>query len=610
MLNVKLKRASGRRKGRPSACRLESEVSMSPARRWILAALFFAAGLGAGLVVFRPPPPAPIQGGAPSSSTSSPPAWDAALGAPPRFVDAIAGSGIDFRHENGITGKCQYLEIMGAGVGIFDYDGDGLLDLYFVNGQKLQGPPDPAITNRLYRNEGAWKFRDVTAAAGVGDAGYGQGCCAGDYDNDGDSDLYVSNYGPNVLYRNNGDGTFSDATADAGVADAGWGQTSSFLDYDRDGWLDLYLQNYLRSKPPDDFEAFIYIGGRKVLDYPSPLGFPGAQSRLLRNQRNGTFRDVTQEAGLIKPDGKGMGVACADLNDDGFTDIFVANDTAEDYLFLNRGDGRFDDAGLAAGVAFNAAGVPTASMGVDAGDVDGDGLPDLIVPCLRQQFFTLFRNRGGYFEDATAASGLSRATASATGFSANFIDYDNDGDLDLFFANGGVRRNEGAPPDASYRDSYGMRALLLANDGKGRFTDVSERAGPYFQALRIGRGSAVGDLDNDGDLDLVVSHLADGPALLRNDTPGAGRWLSLSLRGRGGRRDPLGARVRLAAGGRSWRAELHGRVAYLSQSDRRLHFGLGAAAAVDRIEIRWPDGETQALERLEPGREIAIEQGR
>ncbi len=580
--------------------------------RLLICLSMFLGGFALGLWLLGPETARtardPARGRTAEPEAASVPAanpWNPALGSPPRFTDVTVASGVSFRHENGLTGRCQYLEIMGAGAGIFDYDGDGLLDLYFVNGNRFLETPSPEITNRLYKNGGDWTFTDVTAKAGVGDPGYGQGCCAGDYDNDGDMDLYVSNYGPNVLYRNNGDGTFTDVTASAGVGDPGWGQSSSFLDYDGDGWLDLYVQNYLTLDASTPSEAFVYVGKRKVLDYPTPLSFKGSASRLLRNNRDGTFKDVTGAAGLFRPDGKGMGLACTDLNGDGFADIFVANDTAENYLFLGQAGGTFREAGAAWGVAYDGSGATEASMGVDVGDYDRDGLLDLIVPCLRMQGFTLYRNRSEYFEDASGAAGLATATAQSTGFSANFLDHDNDGDLDLFFTCGSVRMNETASPDASYNERYGMRDLLLANDGRGRFVDVSSAAGPYFQEKLIGRGSAVGDLDNDGDLDLVVSNLADRAVILRNDTA-SGHWITLDLVTRDGRRNAFGTSVWIEAKGQKQRAAIHGSVTYLSQSDRRVHFGLGSAEKIEALEILWPDGKRQAVRETPIDRIVTI----
>lgn len=535
--------------------------------------------------------------------------WDLSLGRIPRFANVTERTGITFRHFNGFSGKFHYAEIMGAGVALFDYNGDGYLDIYLANGNHLLEKPSPEITNRLYRNNGDWTFKDVTEEAGVGDAGYGQGCCVGDYDNDGDPDLYVSNFGPNVLYENRGDGTFATVTKAAGVEDPLWGQSSSFLDYDGDGWLDLYVQNYLTHPRSETKEAFIYVGGRKVLDYPSPLEFPGSPDHLYRNNGNRTFTDVTRQAGMFRPDGKGMGSACLDFDDDGDVDIFVTNDSTDNYLFRNRGNGTFEETGLSAGVAFDGNGIPEGSMGVGVGDFDGDGRVDFMVPCLARQIYTLYRNLGDRFEDASIVAGLARATSMLTGFNANFLDYDNDGDLDLFFTNGGVRRNEFASPDGSYDERYGKPDLLLANDGKGRFTDVSHRAGPHFQEELVGRGSATGDLDNDGRIDIVISNLAGRPVILRNETRG-GHWVVLHLTPAAGNRDALGASVWVEAGGRTQRAVIHGDVSYLSQSDRRVHFGLGNAEKIDRLEILWPDRKRQSFEDLPVDRFLRIEQGK
>ena len=578
-----------------------------------VSAAALAAGFAVGLWVLgslvSERAPGPGGGGPGALPGGQPTDWDTSLGAVPRFVDVTRAAGISFRHENGMTGKFFYPEVMGAGVALFDYDGDGLLDVYFVNGNRLLEDPSPGITNRLYRNNGDWTFTDVTERAGVGDPGYGQGCCVGDYDNDGDQDLHVTNYGANVLYRNDGDGTFTDVTREAGVEDPGWGQSSCFLDYNGDGLLDLYVQNYLQ-KFESVPEAFIYVGNRKVRDYPSPLGFPGAADRLYRNDGDGTFTNVTREAGLYRPGGKGMGCACVDLNDDGKVDIFVANDSMENYLFGNRGDGTFQEVALPAGVAFNLDGTPEASMGVDVGDFDRDGRLDLIVPCLRQQVYTLYRSSGAnQFTDASRAAGLVEATSLVTGFNANFLDYDNDGDLDLFLANGGVRINQLAAPDASYDERYGMPDLLLANDGKGRYTDVSLWAGPYFRRRLVGRGSATGDLDGDGDEDLVVGNLAGSAVVLRNDTA-SGHWVTLRLVPSSGNRDALGTSVRIDAGGVRQRGVVHANVTYLSQDDRRVHFGLGEATKIDRLRIRWPDGTTEERSDLPADRLLTIEQGK
>jgi hypothetical protein len=416
----------------------------------------------------------------------------------------------------------------------------------------------------------------------------------GDYDNDGDPDLYVSNYGANVLYRNDGDGTFADVTKTAGVEDPGWGQSCSFLDYDKDGWLDLYVQNYLDFDVTRQVESYIYVGDRKVIDYPAPAGFKGSADHLYRNNGDGTFSDMTVPAGLYRPEGKGMGCACVDLDDDGYPEILVTNDGMENYLFRNRGNGTFEEMGLAAGVALDGSGNWEASMGVDVGDFDGDGRLDLVVPCVWEEVYTLYRNEGGYFTDVSWRVGLAQATSSLTGFNPNFLDYDNDGDLDLFFTTGAVRMEEYVGLSASYEERYGIPDLLMVNDGTGQYTDVSRWAGPHFQRRLIGRGAATGDLDNDGRIDLVISNLAGPTIVLRNVTP-SGHWITLSIVPKRGNRSGLGTNVWIEAGGRRQRAIVHGAVTYLSQIDRRVHFGLGEADTIDRCEVTWPDGERQVV---------------
>lgn len=472
----------------------------------------------------------------------------------------------------------------------------------------VRGGPSPEIINRLFRNNRDWTFTDVTSTAGVGDPGFGHGCCTADYDGDGDADLYVSNYGPNIFYRNNGDGTFTDVTKEAGVEDSQWGESSSFLDYDGDGLIDLYVQNYLTHSIETDSGGLVVIGDERYPDYSAPDGFPGAADRLFRNDGDGTFTDVTEQAGMLQPGGKGMGCACFDMNDDGHLDLFVTNDGMENYLFRGRGDGTFEEVALVSGVAYGGTGIPEASMGVDVGDYNGDGLIDMVVPCLQRQVYTLYQNYGDFFVDASLEAGLGQATSDRTGFNPNTLDYDNDGDLDLFFTTGGVRADEFAPVDAPYEDRYGTGDLLVANDGSGYFKDVSRFAGDHFQRAWIGRGSSAADMDNDGDIDLVISNLAGRAVLLRNDTR-SGHWITLTLVGQGRNRDALGASVRIRAGGRTQRALVHGGVTFLSQGDRRVHFGLGEAERIERLEIVWPGGQAQVLNDLAVDRFLTLEQG-
>jgi len=392
------------------------------------------------------------------------------------------------------------------------------------------------------------------------------------------------------------------------VGDAGWGQSCTFLDFDGDGRLDLYVQNYLDYSLDIVFEAFIYMGEKKVLDYPSPRHFPGAPDRLFKNLGDGTFEDASAASGIAPYAGKGMGCAAFDYDDDGFVDLFVSNDSMENYLFHNKRDGTFEEVALLAGVAFDGAGLAEASMGVDVADVDGDCRMDIAVPCVWGQVFSLYRNEGDHFADISLRAGLATPTAASTGFCPAFLDYDNDGDEDLFFSTGGVRMEEIAPPETPYEVRYGIRDILLANDGRGHLTDVSRIAGAHFQQKLVGRGAASGDLDNDGDVDIVVSNLMGRTAVLRNDTEG-GHWISLRLVGGKGNRDALGASVWCEAGGKKQRAVVHGGVSYLSQNDRRVHFGLARAERVDRLEIRWPDGERQVLQNLSVDRFRTVRQG-
>lgn len=511
----------------------------------------------------------------------------------PRFTDATDAAGIRFRHTNGRTGRCRYLEIMGAGVAVFDFDGDGRLDIYFVNGNRILEPPSPEIRNALYRNEGDGTFADVTERAGAGDPSYGQGCCVGDYDDDGDQDLYVTNFGPDRLFRNEG-GRFADATAAAGIDNPLWGQSCEFFDFDGDGWLDLYVQNYLAYSTDADIAARVKVGGKTLIDYASPRAFRGTPDKLYRNRGDGTFEDVSLASGIGRFEGRGMGLACADFDEDGDPDVFVSNDAMTNCFFRNDGGGKFTELAVAIGLGYDADGNAKSFMGVAAGDVDGDGRIDIVCPATRNEFCMLYSNRGSHFVDASRAAGISAATAGRTGFSPNLLDADGDGDLDLFIANGGVTVEASAGADADYERRYGVPDLLLLNDGKGRFRSAGAEAGAHFARALIGRGSATGDLDGDGDIDIVLNNL-DGPAvLLRNDSP-PGNWVTLQLVPARGNRDAIGAVVHVTAGGRTQTAVVRSAGGYLSASDRRPHFGLGGARSIERIEIRWPAGTRQTL---------------
>jgi hypothetical protein len=554
-------------------------------------AVALVTGIVIGIVLF----------GRPRSKPPAPPTPRS----PFLFTDVAPASGVRFVHTNGRTGRYRYPEIMGAGVALFDYDGDGDLDIFFVNGNRLEGSPDPQVRSVLYRNEGHGTFADVTERAGVGFVGYGQGACVGDADGDGRPDLYVTGFGLSRFYHNRGDGTFV-SMEEAGLRNDGWGQSCAFLDYDGDGHLDLYVLNYLTYSLEMPQERYVTLGGRQVQDYYGPQAFPGSSSRLFHNLGNGSFEDVTKKAGLFRPDGKGMGVACVDFDGDGRTDIFQANDGMDDFLFHNLGHGRFEEIGLTAGVAVGGDGQPKGSMGVDVGDYDNDGDLDLMVPVVRLEVFSLYRNEWPFFTDVSWSTGLAEASGRVTGFSPTFADFDDDGHLDLFFATGEVQSHETVAPDADDQTRFGTPALVLRNDGKGRFVDVSRGSGPHFERALISRGTAAGDLDDDGRVDLVISNIGAPASVLRNDSAG-GHWVTLTLRQKGSNGEAIGAKVWLEAAGRRQYREVHGGGAYLSTNDRRLHFGLGTATRVDRVLVRWPDGATETRTSLSVDRILAID---
>jgi hypothetical protein len=526
------------------------------------------------------------------------------------FTDITISSGVTFRHDGSKTAVKFLPETMGGGVAILDYDGDGRLDLFFTNGARLDErtsnarPPDkrdPRFWNRLYRNLGGGRFTDVTERAGLAGHRYDFGAAVGDYDNDGDADLYVTGFGGNTLYRNNGDGTFTDVTATAGVGGGGWSSSAAFVDYDHDGYLDLFVCRYLDWS----WESNIFCAdsGRTERSYCHPRHFQGVTNLLFRNNGNGTFTDVSIDTGVAAVTGKALGVAINDYDGDGWVDVFVANDSMRQFLYRNVG-GRFVEGALDAGIAYDEDGRSFAGMGVDFEDYDNDGRPDVIVTTLSLERYALFRNAGGgRFTYATHTSGVGRATFQRSGWGARFVDYDNDGDTDLFVAQGHVLDTVSA---ARHGFEYQQPPLMLRNDG-GRFTDVSGTLGPAFARRAAGRGVAVGDLDDDGDVDIVVANLNAPPLLLRNDTRSGHAWLRVSLRGTVSNRDGIGASVSIVddIGRRQSRIGTTAS-SYQSSSDRRLHFGLGGARRVRRIDVRWPSGITQSLENVAVNRALEI----
>ncbi len=533
-------------------------------------------------------PAAPGSAAAPSSA------------APGRvaYVDVAKEAGFTHVSWCGSDVKNHLLESDGCGAAIFDYDGDGDVDVYLVSAWKIEGR---TVTvrgrNALYRNDGAWRFTDVTEAAGVGDDGWGCGAAVGDYDNDGDLDLYVTNYGPNVLYRNNGDGTFTDVTARAGVGDPRWSSCATFFDPDRDGDLDLYVTNYVDATWEEiiNAERTLLWKDRKVM--VGPVGLRGARDIYYRNRGDGTFEDGTDSAGLADVgEFFGYTAVATDYDDDGDVDLYVANDSNPNFCYRNNGDGTFTDVGSWNGSALNATGDAQASMGVDAGDVDGDLDMDLVVANYAEDVVTLYRNLGdGFFEDATTMSGLASPTFQPLTWGVLFFDHDHDGDLDLTIANGHIYPQADEIRDRFDGFGFHARNQIFENDGRGRFREITRDSGPGFAVEEPSHGLAAGDLDDDGDLDLVIVNVDTTPTVLRNDGGNARPWLLLDLRPPAGRNRLLGARVYVTAGGRTQVREVRTGNSYASHHDLRVHFGLGDAERAEKVEVRWADGTATTL---------------
>jgi len=512
---------------------------------------------------------------------------------PSRFVDITDSAGIRFIHSFGDDELSNIVESSGAGCVFFDFDDDGDLDIYLVNGRYLETVSSVRgrhlagkLKNALYRNNGDGTFTDVTDAAGVGDTGFGMAAVSADYDNDGDRDLFVTNYDRDTLYRNDGDGTFTDVTREAGVGSELWSVGASFFDADRDGLLDLYVGGYLVFDP----EYRNYFAAEA---FPGPLAYRGQKDILYHNNGDGTFTDVAKEAGVGTANGRAMGVSVGDIDDDGDSDIFVANDGMENFLYRNRGDGTFENIALRTGTAFGENGEATSAMGPEFGDFDGDGLVDLLVPDMR--YGCLYRNTGdGFFEEKSAEAGLAAVLGQYTSWSGNFFDSDNDGVLDIFIVNGDAHHLE---PEED---------ILFRGTGKSRFVDVSASSGDALESKGMGRGSAAGDIDNDGDLDLLVLNLNGRARLLRNDGGNRNNWLMVRTIGTTSNRDGIGARVRVTAGGATQQREIRSSSGYLSQSDPRAHFGLGPAKTVDRVEIRWPSGRVSTIDNVKVNQVLTI----
>ena len=519
--------------------------------------------------------------------------------------DATHETGITFQHTDGSGGRRYIVEYVASGLALFDYDRDGDEDVYFLNGAPLLGTKvDVPPTNALYRNEGNWQFTDVTDEAGVGDPGFGLGVCAADYDNDGDLDLYLNNYGPNVLYRNNGDGTFTDVTELAGVGDGDKvGAGVCFLDVDADGDLDLYVGNYIKFS----YEMHVPRMQKGVSFYRSPREYPPEPDTLFRNNGDGTFTDASEDSGVAAHVGMCMGMICADYDNDGDTDVFVGNDVSENFLLQNDGSGRFAEVALMSGAAYDVAGIPQGTMGVDCGDYDNDGWLDFFTTAYARESTVLYRNSGeGFFEDVTVIAGANARAIPPVKWGDAFVDFDNDGHRDLFIACGHFDPNAELIDDTA---TYRTPNILLRNTGDGRFVDVSQRSGEGMLVRASSRGTAFGDLDNDGDLDVVILNSRAGPTLLRNDSAPENHWIQVRLRGVQSNRDGVGARVIVTAGDLTQIDEVHSGRAYQSHYGMRLHFGLGKRDRVDRVEVRWIGGAVDVLENVGVERLLTITEG-
>ena len=527
-----------------------------------------------------------------------------------RLVDVAEQAGITLLNVSGGSAKDYIIELNGNGAAFLDYDNDDDLDLLVVNGSTLDAfrrGGDPMVA--LYENDGQGAFEDVTSRRGLGTRGWGMGVCVADYDNDGVQDLYITAFGPNVLYRGQGGGGFVDVTDVAGVGDPDWGSNCAFGDYDRDGFVDLYVANYLRFDedqvpPRGEGAGCRYLG----LDVAcGPIGLPAAPDRLYRNNGDGTFANVTDTAGVSGPEYFGFGVLFTDLDDDGWPDIYVANDSDPNLLFHNNGDGSFTEDGLVAGASISATGREQAGMGVDAGDYDGDGRLDLIVSHFSEDYHTLYENSAaGFFTDVSGAAGIARPSLPHLGWGVGFIDVDNDGWLDIFVANGHVVPEV---DQLGLATTYRQRSQLFRNQGNKRFTDVTAEVGGGLLVERSTRGAAFGDYDNDGDIDVLMVNLDDRPTLLRNDTAADHHWVTLRLAGRESNRDSIGAKVTIESGGRTQVAEVRSGGSYLSHNDMRVHFGLGDADGVDTVTIRWPSGLTETAEALDADRFYLAREG-
>ncbi len=524
---------------------------------------------------------------------------------PIRLTDVTRQSGIGFTHTDGSSGQRYIIETVSAGVATFDYDGDGKIDILFLNGAPLPGAKtNVQPTCALYHNEGNWRFTDVTRQAGLAVTCYALGVAIGDYDNDGHPDIYFNNFGTNILFHNNGDGTFTDVTAKAGVADIPHvGAGACFLDMDGDGRLDLYVGHYVDFT----FEKHHTVRFNGYPAYVGPLDYPTTTSRLYRNNGDGTFTDVSVDSGIAAHKGAAMGVVCADFDRDGDTDILVGNDETGNFLFVNDGRGKFKEAGLISGLAYDFNGAAHGTMGVECGDYDNDGWLDVFVTSYQRESPILFRSLGGnHFEDVTAPSGAAAGTVSLVTWGCGMVDLDNDGHRDLFMAAGHLQDNvELFDKTTTYR----QQNQVMWNLGNGKFVNVTDRCGDGLAPKLSSRGAAFDDLDNDGRIDVVIVNARGKPTILRNDTPPGNHWLQVGLCGVKTNRDGVGARVVVTSGDLRLVDEVHSGRSYQSHFGSRLHFGLGKRDRVDRIEVRWIGGGTNVISNPGVDRFLTITEG-
>jgi hypothetical protein len=524
------------------------------------------------------------------------------------YSDVTRAAGIAFTHTNGARGRKYLPETMGSGLVVFDYDGDGRPDLFFVNSDAWPENHGKPSYQALYRNRGDGTFEDTSAKAGLKIEAYAIGAAAADYDNDGDEDLYLNALGPDHLFRNRGDGTFEDMTKAAGVGDPGFGSSATWIDYDRDGWLDLFVCNYVTWSPKTDIYCTL-DGANK--SYCTPESYKGATNRLFRNRGDGTFEDVSERARVLDPSGKSLGVVAFDFDDDGFTDLAVANDTQPNFLYRNRGDGTFEEIGRTAGIAFSEEGKARGAMGIDAADYDGSGRESLVIGNFSNEMLALYHNEGrGLFIDDAAAAGIGQPSLLTLAFGCFFFDYDLDGRLDIFVANGHVENEiQAVQPSVTYAEP----PHLFRGGADGRFEETTAQVGSDLTVPRVARGAAAADFDGDGDLDIAVTTNGGPAALFRNDGGSANGFVRLKLVGAGGtsNRDAIGARVILTSGGRAQVRTVRSAASYASQSEMVLTFGLGSTAAPGAItaEVRWPDGTTSRYEGLAAGRMLTLKQG-